>query len=336
MRVFPQPGRAVEEDALRGRQLVLGEEVLVEERQLDGVGDLLDLVVETADVVVGDVGHLLEDQLLHLGPGELLEQEARPGVHEDGVARPQRLGEPLGQLHHPLLVGTTDDQRPAVAQLLLQRHDLAGELGPAGQHDVQRLVEHHLGALLEVVGVELGVQGHADLAPTGEDVDGPVVVRREVGAVGGRRLGELVDLLAQRRDVLAGFAQGVGEPLVLGDGLGQLPLGLEQALLEGAYTLRRVLQPPPQREELVFQDRCMVTQLRQLGLDLGLVDGDHLPHLRPSRTLHGGAGGPASPGRSANVSPVVAVLIPSPARVGSATGPPPRAGPTTDEGRSQR
>ena len=58
-------------------QLVLGEQLVVHERQLDRVGDLLDLAVEAADVVVGDVGHLLEHELLDLGPGQLLEQQAR-------------------------------------------------------------------------------------------------------------------------------------------------------------------------------------------------------------------------------------------------------------------
>ena len=46
---------------------MLGEQVLVDERQLDGVGDLLDLLVQAAHVLVGDVGHLLEHQLLDLG-----------------------------------------------------------------------------------------------------------------------------------------------------------------------------------------------------------------------------------------------------------------------------
>ena len=66
MRVLPQPGGPVEQDALRGRQLVLDEQLPVQERQLDGVGDGLDLAVETADVLVGDVGHLLEHQLFDL------------------------------------------------------------------------------------------------------------------------------------------------------------------------------------------------------------------------------------------------------------------------------
>src|ERR1700727_2764987 len=54
MSVLPQPGG----------QRVLGEEVAVQVGQLDGVGDGLDLAVQPAHVVVGDVGHLFEDELL--------------------------------------------------------------------------------------------------------------------------------------------------------------------------------------------------------------------------------------------------------------------------------
>ena len=75
--VLPQPGRAVEQDALRRLQLVLVEQVGVEVRQLDRVLDLLDLVVEAADVVVGDVGDLFEHELLDLGPREPLDEQAR-------------------------------------------------------------------------------------------------------------------------------------------------------------------------------------------------------------------------------------------------------------------
>jgi hypothetical protein len=53
------------------------------------------------------------------------------------------------------------------------------------------------------------------LATARKDVDGAVVVVTEERAVGGGRLGELVDLLAQGGDVLAGLTQGVGELLVL-------------------------------------------------------------------------------------------------------------------------
>ena len=55
---------------------MLDEQIAMKPRQLDGVGDLLDLVVEAANVLVGDVGDLFEDELLDLRPGQLLEQQA--------------------------------------------------------------------------------------------------------------------------------------------------------------------------------------------------------------------------------------------------------------------
>ena len=45
-------GRAVQQNALRRRELVLLEDLRVEERQLDGVLDVLDLRTEAADVLV--------------------------------------------------------------------------------------------------------------------------------------------------------------------------------------------------------------------------------------------------------------------------------------------
>ena len=91
----------------------------------------------------------------------------------------------------------------AVVEELLEGDDLAGALGGAGQHDVERLVEDDLGPAVELVDADVGVQRHADLAAAGEHVDGAVVVAAEEGAVAGGRLGELLDLLAQGGDVLA-------------------------------------------------------------------------------------------------------------------------------------
>ena len=82
-------GRAVEQDALRRLEAVLAEQVGVQERQLDGVADLLDLGRQPADVGVVDVRDLFEDEFLDLGPGDLLEDEAGPGVHRQGVTDPQ-------------------------------------------------------------------------------------------------------------------------------------------------------------------------------------------------------------------------------------------------------
>ena len=84
----------------------------VEVRQLDRVLDLLDLVVEAADVGVGDVGDLFEHELLDLGPRQPLDEQARAGVHEHVVAGAQLLADQrVRQLAHALLVGAPDDER---------------------------------------------------------------------------------------------------------------------------------------------------------------------------------------------------------------------------------
>jgi hypothetical protein len=56
---------------------MLGEQLRVQERELNGVGDLLDLAVEAPDVGVGDVRNFLEQEVFHLRAGQLLEQETR-------------------------------------------------------------------------------------------------------------------------------------------------------------------------------------------------------------------------------------------------------------------
>ena len=222
--------------------------------QLHGVGDRLDLGVQPTDVGVGDVGHLLENDLLELGSGQLLVEQQRAGVHEHRVTGAQLdAGEVLGDLGHLLLVSAADDERTAtVFQHLENRHDLAAELRIAGEHDVQRFVQDHFLALAELLGIEAGVDRNPHLAPAREHVHRAVVVAAQVGPIGGRRLGELVHLLAQRGDVLLGLLEREGQFLVLGHRVGKLALGLEQPLLQGAYPSWRFLQPAPELSDLVL------------------------------------------------------------------------------------
>ena len=86
-------GRAVQQHALRRLQAVLLEQLGVQERQLHGVADLLDLLGQPADVLVGDVGDLLEDGLFDLLPGEPLQRVGGPGVEQHRVGRTDRAGE---------------------------------------------------------------------------------------------------------------------------------------------------------------------------------------------------------------------------------------------------
>ena len=81
-------------------------------------GRLLDLLVEPADVGVGDVRDLFEHQLLDLGTRKPLDDETRPRVEQEVIAGTDLLGqERVGDLDHALLVGPTHDERaPAIVE----------------------------------------------------------------------------------------------------------------------------------------------------------------------------------------------------------------------------
>ena len=69
--------------------------------------------------------------------------------------------------------------------------------------------------------------------------------------------------------MLARLAQGGGQLLVLGDGLGELALGLEQSLLEGADALGGVLQPAAEDDDLLLEALDRLLELGDLRLVLG-------------------------------------------------------------------
>ena len=185
----------------------------------------------------------------------------------------------VGELAHAFLVGAADDHRPrAVGQQLLERDDLAREVGVAREDDVQRLVEHDLLPAPELLHLELGMHRDAHLAAGGEDVDGAVVVRTEVRPVRRRRHRELLDLFAERGDVVARLAERCGQFLVLRHGLGELTFGLEQPLFQRPDPLRRVLETPSEHDDFLFQPFDALLELIDLSLVLGqspLVLGSH-------------------------------------------------------------
>ena len=141
----------------------------MQERQLDGVADLLDLAPQAADVAVADVGHLLQHQVLDLGLGDALERVAGLGVDEQRVAGPQlarpqvvvplvvvavgqvrRGHERLGQPDDAFLVGVTDHERAvSVGKNFAQGGDFSDRLEVSGLDDGQRLVETDGLALLQ-------------------------------------------------------------------------------------------------------------------------------------------------------------------------------------------
>ena len=283
--------RAVQQDPRRRREQVLREKFLMQERQFHRVGDLLDLLVEASDVGVVQVGNLLEQQLVDLGPRQAFEHHRRALVEPHQLAGTQRgRVDVVAQFDHAFLVATPGDDRPAlIGEHLAQGHDLADDVGPANRDHVEGLVQHHLLARRDLVEIERRGHLHADLSARRHDVDGPVVVASEQRPVRGRRLGQLVDLVAQRRDVVAGLAQGEGQLLVLRDRLGELPLGIEQSLFERSHAPRAFLEPPEQDGHLVPEDADLLAQRLVVRDELGGV-ARGAGCAAVSRALIGGVG----------------------------------------------
>ena len=129
------------------------------------------------------------------------------------VSSAQRLGEP----DDALLVGVRDDQGAlAVGEELLEHDDLADLLEVERGDDVERLVEHDLLAALRASSRSTpGLTLTRSLRPPVKMSTVSSSLRREEDAEAGRRLGEPVDLLLERHDLVAGLAEGLGEALVL-------------------------------------------------------------------------------------------------------------------------
>ena len=271
-------GRAVEQDALRRPQLVLAEQVGVQERQLDGVADLLDLPRQATDVGVVDVGDLFEDQLLDLALRDPLVDVARPRLEQQRVTDAQRLaGQRVGEVDHALVVGVPDDQgalRDAVDRLeqLLEHDDVALALEPPRLDDVHRLVEHDLLAGAQVVALDVRRQRHPQLAAAGEDVDRAVVVLPEVDAVAGRRLAEPVDLLLERHQLLAGVPQRAGQLVVALAEKGGAALRLGDPFLQGADVPGAVGHLPAEEADLLLE----VGDLAEQRSDIAFPSRAHL------------------------------------------------------------
>jgi len=261
----------VEQDALGRLEVVLVEQLGVEVGQLDRVVDLFDLVVESADVGVGDVGDFFEDEFFDLWARDALHQQAGAGIDEHMLAGAQLdADEVLGEFRDAFFVGPADDEgAAAVFEEFLEDHDLALGVDSPGEHDVQRLVEHYFLAPLQAGDIDLGVDRDSHLAAGGKDIDGAIVVGAEQRAVARGRHRELLHFFSQRRDVLAGLAECGGEAFVLGDGLGELALGLEDPLFEGPHPLGRVLQPAAQGDDLLVQRLQLVLKFANLLLVLG-------------------------------------------------------------------
>ena len=137
------------------------EQILVEEREFDGITDLLDLTPETTDVVVVNVRNFLENQIFDLGLRDALEGVPGLGVDEQRVTRTQFPGRRIGVVRDDVGFGVGEDGRQrccepddalfvgmadhqcaqAVVEYLTERADLTDLLVGAGLDDGECLVE---------------------------------------------------------------------------------------------------------------------------------------------------------------------------------------------------
>jgi hypothetical protein len=285
-------GRAVQQHALGRAELVLPEQVGVQVGKLDGVPDLLDLPAEAADLLVGDVGDLLEDELLHLRLRDPLVDVVGAGFEQERVAGADRLVEQRGgELDDPLLVRVGDHERAGpIVQQFLEHDDLADVLVAEGLDHIEGLVQHDLLATLERVDVHGGADVHPELAASGEHLDRAVVPGLQKDTEPGRRLCQPVDLLLEGDNLVPGLLQSGDQPLVLARQGGHLGLRLMETLFDDPGLPGGLGQLPAQRGDLLLQEGDLSCEVGDLpfalrGPSLSVVASCHAPSPpSPSRT----------------------------------------------------
>ncbi len=90
--------------------------------------------------------------------------------------------------------------------------------------------------------------------------------------------------------MLARFTQRGGEAFVLGDGLLELALGLEDLLLEGAHSLGCVLEPAAEDDHLFLQPLELALEVADLALVLSQTPVVLGSHASPPRCEVPGVG----------------------------------------------
>ena len=237
--------------------------------QLDAVPQLADLLLEAADVVVRNVRHLLQDDLLDLRLGQLLQYVAGARLQEQIVPHVKvQVPHVLGQHDDAFLVGATDDQHPVVVQTVQQPHDLSPVFVIADLDHVQGFVQNQQLARRKFAEFKLGVHIDAQMPAIQVQVDGAVLVAlsENTVAIGGRA--QLLDFLLQGADILLRFPERVHELLVLAPPLPQLFNDLMVLALQGFVMTQRFLQVPFNVLRIVLDVANLFPQLLDFQLIL--------------------------------------------------------------------
>ena len=215
----------------------------MEEGQLDGVADELDLLAQSPDVAVSDVGHLLQDELLDLGAHHGAQRHAHGQVGHKGITDAGAVvAQGLREAEDLLLVVAGQDQDGAVVVGLLDGDDLTKAGRGAGRGDDEMLVEDDIVARVQGGGHDGGPHAHPVAPPGDGDIGGACsgIHGQDRGVRQGREL-EGLDVLVQSRQLLTRRPQGVGQvgvltaedPGVLAElpqAVGDVPSGLAASL----------------------------------------------------------------------------------------------------------
>jgi hypothetical protein len=137
---------------------------------------------------------------------------------------------------------------------LAQPADLADALVVAGLDDGEGLVEAHGLPAVQVDRVDRRGHRDAHAATRGEHVDRLVGEPGQEHPVPAGRLGQPVDLLAERDQLAAGLLEGLGELLVARRELGQPAGGLGEALLEDTGVARRFGELAPEQGDFLLEE----------------------------------------------------------------------------------
>ena len=170
-------------------------------------------------------------------------------------------------MNNPLFVGVSDDEGPIAAFENFLDHDyVADPLVPTSCDDVHGLVEHHFLAASQVFSADLRRDGHAQLAPGGEDVDGPVLEAFQEHAIAARRLGQPIDFFLQRHHLIASLAQSFSEALVALREAARASLRFGEAVFEQPKMTRRFRDFGAEQLNLLLEERGTATQFSIVGV----------------------------------------------------------------------
>jgi hypothetical protein len=211
---------------------------------------------EATDVLVGDVGDLLEHEPVDLAALDALARRPAAHVDEERVARTDATVTHAGQVDDALVVATTDDEHAAVLEELATAISSPRSSKRPDPDDLQRIVEQELLAGLEHVSSTPSLRGlDLHLAPL--DGHGQAAIRAgpEVGAERVGRRGQPLDLRLQLGDLRACGPQRLGQTAVLRDRRLQLLLRGLELILEGRDAFRSGPDALTQQRQLGLQQR---------------------------------------------------------------------------------